>query len=136
MIRPSRPIFIVAFLLFVTLESAFPAVCLNRFIVRRQRLEQTITLLTGKLTFQEAQELAKNINAKKAPPIEWVDDAGKTIAKQFGELKVVRPMPVGCDGKTSGVVMIVTFVSPNPPVKKMNVKLRSDQVVPFEQQAE
>jgi hypothetical protein len=136
MIRRVRLIFIVALLLSATLESALAATCLNRFMVRRQQLQQTVTLLTGKLTFQEAQELAKNINEKKAPPIEWVDDAGKTISKQFGELKVVRPMPVGCDGKTSGVVMIVTFVSPNSPVKKMNVKLGSDQAVVFDQQAD
>jgi hypothetical protein len=136
MIRPAGLVFIVAFLLFVTLESASAATCLNRFMVRRQRLEQTVTLLTGKLTFQEAQQLARDINAKKAPPIEWVDDAGKTIAKQFGELKIIRPMPVGCDGKTSGVVMIVMFVNANPPARKMNVKLGSDQVVVFDQQAD
>jgi hypothetical protein len=136
MIRRVRLVLIAALLLSVTLESAFAATCLNRFMVRKQQLQQTVTLLTGKLTFQEAQELAKNINEKKAPPIEWVDGAGKTVAKQFGELKIIRPMPVGCDGKTSGVVMIVTFVSPNTPAKKMNVKLGSDEVVTFDQQAD
>ena len=136
MTRRLRPILLVAILAFFTVEAALPATCLNRFVARRQRLEQIVTLLTGKLTFQEAQALAKNISDKKAPPIEWVDDAGKTIAKQFGELKVVRPMPVGCDGKTSGVVMIVTFITPTSPAKKMNVKLGTSEVVAFEQQAE
>ena len=134
--RGARPLFFLALCVFFTAESARPAVCINRFVSRRERLEQIVTLLTGKLTFQEAQELAKNISARKAPPLEWVDESGKTIAKQFGELKVIRPMPVGCDGKTSGVVMIATFVSNNTPLKKMHVKLGSDEVVVFDQQAE
>ena len=113
------------------------AACVNRFVSRREgATRQIVTLLTGKLTFQEAQERAKAIQAKQAPPLEWVDDNGKAISKQFGDLKVVRPMPVGCDGKTSGVVLIVTFPSAVIPSKKMNVKLDANTIVAFEQQAE
>ena len=115
---------------------AASAACVNRFVTRRDGPRQVVTLLTGKLTFQEAQELAKTIQAKQAPPLEWVDDSGKTVAKQFGELKVVRPMPVGCDGKASGVVVIVTFPTGLTPSKKMNVKLDAKSTVAFEQQAE
>jgi hypothetical protein len=107
----------------LTAEVASSAVCVNRFVVRKER-------------FQEAQVLSKAINEKKSPPLEWVDDSGKTIARQFGDLKVVRPMPVGCDGKTSGVVMIATFVTQNSPAKKMNVKIDPQTLVAFEQQAE
>ncbi|HJQ38351.1 MAG TPA: hypothetical protein VKB93_14535 [Thermoanaerobaculia bacterium] len=107
---------------------------MNRFVSRTQGPRQIVTLLTGKLTFQEAQDLAKSIQAKQAPPLEWVDDGGKMISKQLGELKIVRPMPVGCDGKSSGVVMIVTFPTAVTPVKKMNVKLDGKTAVPFEQQ--
>jgi len=110
------------------------AACVNRFVNRTARPHQVVTLLTGKLTFQEAQELAANINKGQAPPLEWVNAAGKSVAKQYGELKVVRPMPVGCDGKSSGVVMIASFPSANPPSKTMLVKLDANTTVEFEQQ--
>ena len=107
---------------------------MNRFTGRTEANRQVVTLLTGKLTFQEAQALAADIQTRKAPPLEWIDDAGKSIAKQFGPLKVVRPMPVGCDGKPSGVVVIATFVTVNKPTSRMNVKLDPKTTVAFEQQ--
>lgn len=123
-----------AFVCFVTAHAA-TAACVNRFVSRTERPRQVVTLLTGKLTFQEAQALAASIQKKEAPPLEWVSDDGKAISKQFGELKVVRPMPVGCDGKTSGVVLIVNFATSVTPSKKMLVKLSADTTVSFEQQA-
>lgn len=137
MVRGLPRVAVLALAVFLTAETAIPAVtCVNKFLARKDRFGQLVTLLTGKLTFQEAQELARKINEKKAPPIEWVDESGKTLAKQFGELKVIRPMPIGCDGRTSGVVMSATFAALNPPAKKMRVKLGPDNVVEFEQQAE
>ncbi len=124
-----------ACVLFAVADAA-SAACVNRFVSRTERPHQVVTLLTGKLTFQEAQALSLAIEQKKAPVVEWVDDAGKTIAKQFGQLKVVRPMPVGCDGKSSGVVVIVTFPTGVQPLKKMNVKLKADTTVTFDQQAD
>lgn len=111
------------------------AACMNRFVSRTERPHQVVTLLTGKLTFQEAQALAKKIDEKQSPPLEWVDAKGKTLSRQFRELKVVRPMPVGCDGKTSGVVMIVTFPMSAAPEKKMFVKFDPNTTVEFEEQA-
>ncbi len=110
------------------------AACVNRFVVRRDKTQQVVTLLTGKLTFQEAQELSAKIRNGESPRIEWVDDNGKTLSKQVGELRVVRPMPVGCDGKTSGVVVVATFLSVQPPSKKMTVKLDANTIVAFEEQ--
>ena len=101
---------------------------MNKFVARAEGTKQVVTLLTGKMTFQEAQAIADNA------ALEWVDDKGKAIARQFGKLKVVRPMPVGCDGRTSGVVMIVTFGAAATPVKKMNVRFDSSTIVEFEQQ--
>jgi len=116
---------------------ASAATCINRYLSRSEgAAKQVVTLLTGKLTFQEAQELAKAINARQAPPLEWVDDKGKTISRQFGELKVVRPMPVGCDGKTSGVVVIATFQTLSQPKGTMLVKLDANTTVTFDQQKE
>jgi len=112
------------------------AACINRFVSRSERPHQIVTLLTGKLTFQEAQALAAAIKAKEAPALEWLDEGGKTIARQFGDLKVVRPMPVGCDGKSSGVVLIVSFPTNNTPVKKLIVKLNPESTVTFDQQAD
>ncbi|HEV7763609.1 MAG TPA: hypothetical protein VGQ76_01285 [Thermoanaerobaculia bacterium] len=111
------------------------AACVNRFLTRAEGPRQIVTLLTGKLTFQEAQALAAAIQKKESAPMEWVDGNGKAIAKQFGELKVVRPMPVGCDGKASGVVMIVNFATVAKPTKKMSVKLHSEATVEFDEQA-
>jgi hypothetical protein len=113
---------------------ASAAPCVNRFLRRSESARQIVTFLTGKLTFQEAQLLSKSIIANKAEPVEWVDDKGKTLAKQIGELKVVRPMPVGCDGKTSGVVIIATFLAVRPPVGKMHVKLNPSTTVVFDEQ--
>ena len=107
---------------------------MNRFVARTQRPHQIVTLLTGKLTYQEAQDLAKAIASKQSGPIEWLDESGKSVAKQYGELKVVRPMPVGCDGKTSGVVIVAQFGASLPPSKKMLVKLNADTTVTFEEQ--
>ena len=106
-----------------TARPAQGAACVNRFLAHTEGAKQVVTLLTGKLTFQEAQALVEAIRKNTAQPIEWVDDKGKTISKQFGDLKVVRPMPVGCDGKTSGVVMIVAFPGPRAPSGKMMIKL-------------
>jgi len=110
------------------------AACVNRFVTRSEKAQQIVTLLTGKLTFQEAQDLAAKIKAGQSPRLEWVDDSGKVISKMVGDLKVVRPMPVGCDGKSSGVVIVATFLSVHPPSKKMNVKLDASTTVAFEQQ--
>lgn len=126
--------FFAATALALFLADAASAACVNRFVARSEKNQQTVTLLTGKLTFQEAQELARKMNAGEVPRLEWVTEAGKPIAKQVGELKVVRPMPVGCDGKTSGVVMIATFPSAREPEKKMFVKLDANTTVAFEQQ--
>jgi hypothetical protein len=124
----------VVVLLFAVAQLATAAQCVNKFVSTRQGVREVVTLLTGKLTFQEAQDLAKAIRDKQSPPLEWVDDGGKTISKQVGPLEVVRPMPVGCDGKTSGVVLIVSFPAATSPAKKMNVKLDSKTTVAFEQQ--
>ncbi len=120
----------------VSFATTASAACMNRFVSRIERQMQVVTLLTGKITFQEAQTLAADIKSRKAPPLEWVDESGKLIAKQFGDLKVVRPMPVGCDGKASGVVVIASFATANSPSKKMSVKLSPESTVDFEQQTE
>ena len=103
---------------------------MNKFVARSEGGRQVVTLLTGKMTFQEAQAIADSA------AIEWVDDKGKTIARQFGKLKIVRPMPVGCDGRASGVVMVVTFGSSAPPSKKMRVKFDAATTVDFDQQTQ
>jgi hypothetical protein len=125
--RSFPPAVCVVFLLAAGQASA--VTCVNKFIRRSEGAKQVVTLLTGKLTFEEAQARAKS------GPIEWVDDKGRSVAKSV-ELKVVRPMPVGCDGKTSGVVMVATFVSTMPPGKKLNVKLNETTTVAFEEQSE
>lgn len=126
--------FIVLLVIVLLAAQVASAACVNRFVSRAEGPRQVVTLLTGKLTFQEAQDLAKAIQANQAPPLEWVGDSGKAIAKQFGELKVVRPMPVGCDGKTSGVVLIVTFPTTIKPSRKINIRLNPDTIVAFDQQ--
>ena len=117
-------------------SSASSQVCMNKFLSRSEGSRQVVTLLTGKLTYQEAYVLAKSIKDGQSPPLEWVGDTGKSIAKQYGDLKIVRPMPVGCDGKKSGVVMVAMFPSLQKPVKKMNIKLDPDTTVSFDEQGQ
>jgi hypothetical protein len=131
----SRRFVLLAVLTLALAAPVFGVECMNKFLSRSEGAsKQVVTLLTGKLTFQEAQDLAKAINARQAAPFEWVDDKGKTISRQFGELKVVRPMPVGCDGKTSGVVVIATFQTLSQPTGRMLVKIDANTTVTFEQQ--
>lgn len=113
---------------------AFPAsaACQNKYAHRNEGSKRIFTLLTGKLTFPEARELAKAISEKKSPGLEWLNEKGKPIASQYGELKVIRPMPVGCDGKKSGVVMNVVFTSIVQPSRKVTIKLDADRVVEFD----
>ena len=120
-------VFAVAIAAVLSAQSSYAA-CVNRFVTRSERQQQVVTLLTGKYTFEEAKAMAKNAK------LEWVNDSGKTIARQIGELKVVRPMPVGCDGKSSGVVMIASFGTLASPSKKMLVKFDATTTVAFEQQ--
>jgi hypothetical protein len=130
----NRPLLTLAgiALAIVTAQPA-SAGCMNKFLRRGDGPRQVVTLLTGKLTFQEAQALSAAIEQKKAPAILWVDDKGKEIARQYGELKVVRPMPVGCDGKASGVVAIVTFPTQQQPARRMSIKLDDETVVIFDE---
>lgn len=120
---------------FVIASESSAAVCVNKFVAKPESGRQNVTLLTGKLTFQEAQALAKAIKERKAEGVEWVDEKGKTVARQFGDLNVVRPMPVGCDGRASGVVMTVTFFTAVKPARKMFVKLGPETIVEFDEQS-
>lgn len=112
------------------------AACINKFTHRDRGPEHTLTLLTGKLTFHDAQALAAAIHDGKAAPIEWVDENGSTIARQFGDLRIVRPMPISCEENASGVVMIATFATGQTPSKKIFVKFAPKNVVAFDEQAE
>ena len=132
MIRRLAVVFAIALL-----PHAAGAACINRFVIRQESTGHwLITLLTGHLTFQDAQALAKAIAARQSPPIEWVDDKGKTAARQLGDMKVVRPMPVACGDKASGVIMVTTFLSAHPPEGKMRVKIDDKTIVEFDEQKE
>jgi hypothetical protein len=112
------------------------AACMNKFVSRPDGNKQVVTLLTGKYTFDEAKALSAAIAGGQAPPIQWLNESGRAVSNQYGALKVVRPMPVGCDGKASGVVVVVTFMNPNTPHQKMQVKLDPSTTVTFDEQAE
>jgi hypothetical protein len=132
--RIASAVIVSVFTLVIASESS-AAVCVNKFVSKPEGGRQNVTLLSGKLTFQEAQALAKAIKERKADGLEWVDEKGKTVARQFGELNVVRPMPVGCDGRASGVVMNVTFFTAVKPVRKMFVRLNPETTVEFDEQS-
>ena len=124
----------VCLLIFVAGRSS--AACVNKFTSRVDGPRHIVTFLTGKLTFQSARVLAAAIRDGKAAPLEWVDSSGKSIARQFGDLKVVRPMPVSCDGNSSGVIMIAVFPAVQSPSRKMLVKFDANNIVEFDQQSE
>ena len=117
----------------LVLVPAARAACINKFTHHDRGPRRTVTLLTGKLSFQNALALAVAIREKKAPPIEWLSDTGRTIAKQIGDLKIVRPMPVGCDENASGVVMIAEFAALQKPETKIVIKFDPNLIVAFEE---
>ena len=109
---------------------------MNRFIAQKDGSKVVLTVLTGKLTYAEAYELAQAVNAKSAPPPEWVEEKGKSIAKVLGDVKVIRPMPIACDGKTSGVVMSMNFLATRAPSGKMFLKLDDKTTITLEEQTQ
>ena len=110
------------------------AACMNKFVLRADGNKKQVTLLTGMMTFPEAQELAQKISQKQQAPIDWVDKGGKSLATA-AEFAVVRPMPVSCGDKASGVVVNATFVTYATPSKTMHVKFTDDLTVEFEEQS-
>jgi len=115
-------------------ETAAHAACVNRFTQRPAGRGHVITLLTGKLTYQAAKDLSVAIRDGKASPIEWVSESGKALGTQFGNLQVLKPMPVSCDSSPSGVVMAITFVGGSSPARKILIKFDSNTTVVFEEQ--
>ncbi len=122
-IRRLIPLAVIILLSFSQLSAS---VCVNRFLARSDGARQVVTLLTGKVTYQEAQGLTRT-------SVEWVDEKGNKVADAV-EIKILRPMPVACDGKASGVVMLATFLSVHPPSKIMFVKLGGSAPVEFTEQ--
>jgi len=109
------------------------AACVNKYVARSEGNKKILTLLTGKLTFPEAQELAKAVTAKNAAPIEWVDEGGNTIATSV-QVQAVRPMPVACDDKPSGSVLNVTFLTFSTPSGGVTIKFSEELLVYFDEQ--
>ncbi|MFN2442924.1 MAG: hypothetical protein ABR517_09590 [Thermoanaerobaculia bacterium] len=124
------------FLLLLLPAAAESAVCVNKYIQHSAQNRLTLTLLTGQLTFDEAKQLAAAIGAGEKAPLEWQSEEGKVIARQFGNLKVVRPMPIACDDKPSGVVVQAVFPTSNKPGGILRLKLDDDLIVHFVAQKE
>lgn len=114
------------------LPVAAHAACMNKFVSRTEGNKKVLTLLTGSITFQETQELAKNVQAKKAS-VEWLDDKGKVIASA-AEFQAVRPMPVACGDKPSGAVINVVFLTFANPGSTLTIKLGDVTTVAFVEQ--
>lgn len=121
-------------LLLVGAAHGASAACVNKYISQREASKYVLTILTGKLSYQEAYELAQSVNSHAAAPAEWVDDKGRTISKQVGDLKVVRPMPVSCDGKSTGVVLTTSFLAGRPIGGTIYIKFDDKNTVALEQQ--
>jgi len=111
-----------------TLPLSASAACVHKYINRAERGKQNLTLLTGALTYDEAKNLAVQIEQKKAPALEWLDSDGKLIARQPGKLGVVRPMPGSCDGKSSGVVLTATFPGFASPAKVLRLRIAANVI--------
>lgn len=116
----------------VLLPVAAHAACMNKFVARTEGNKKVLTLLTGSITFQEAQELAKNVQARKAS-VEWLDDKGKAVAAA-AEFQPARPMPVACGDKPSGAVLNVVFLTFANPSKTVTIKLGDITTVAFVEQ--
>jgi len=130
----NRKSFVLAVALVVIMSSGpAQAACVNKYVARTEGNKRILTLLTGKLTFDEAKELGKNIGTRSAPPVEWVDDGGNVVATSV-QFQAVRPMPVACDDKPSGSVINVTFLTFSNPTGGITIKFSEDLLVYFEEQ--
>lgn len=118
----------------VVLVSPARAACVNKYVGQKGGNRVTMTLLTGMLNFDDAKTLAADIDSGAHGPLLWVGPDGKTISKQLGALKVVRPMPVACEGKSSGVVMQAVFVSIRQPSGTVRIVFDPDLTIDFEAQ--
>jgi hypothetical protein len=121
-------------LLALTIGRAASAACTNKYIAQKDGARYILTILTGKLSYPEAYSLAIRVNNRTAPPPAWVDEKGKTIAKHIGELKIIRPMPVACDDKTSGVVLTTNFLVARPPSGRIYIKFSDTTTVLLQEQ--
>lgn len=123
--------FAMTFSLSLVLAGAAEAACVNRYVARTERQARiNLTIITGKLTFAEAEKLA----GSKDMVVEWTDSTGKLIAKPLPGTRAVRPMPVACDDKPSGSVLSMTFLRPSPPTGTIYLRLGEGDPVAFEQQ--
>ncbi|MGK2858358.1 MAG: hypothetical protein ACSLFQ_14250 [Thermoanaerobaculia bacterium] len=116
----------------ILLPASAYAACMNKFVARTEGNKKIFTLLTGSITFQEAQELAKIVQARKAS-IDWLDDKGKVVSSA-AEFQPMRPMPVACGDKPSGAVINVVFLTFASPAKMMTIKLGDVTTVDFVEQ--
>lgn len=131
----NRVLFPVVSLCLILLASPATAACVNKYVAQKSNESRyTFTLLTGMFTFDEAKKLAADIASGAHAPLAWVAEDGKPIAKQFGALKVVRPMPVACEGKPSGVVLQAVFVTMKPPTGTVRIVFEPDLTIAFEAQ--
>ncbi len=110
------------------------AACVNKYVARTEGNKKVFILLTGLLTFDEAKDLGKQIIAKDAQPVEWVDQNGKTLSTAV-RFQAVRPMPVKCADKPSGSVVNVTFLTFASPSKSVRIKFSETLTVEFQEQA-
>lgn len=125
---------VISLCLFLTVPALATAACVNKYVAQKSSNKLTFTLLTGMLDFEDAKNLAQAIASGDHAPLTWVTEDGKVIARQLGDLKVVRPMPVACADKTSGVVVQASFLSVRMPSKIVRIVFDPDKAIDFEAQ--
>ncbi len=134
MIRKRALLPVVSFCL-LALSSPASAACVNKYVAKKSGGNRfSFTLLTGMLDFDDATKLAADIASGRHEPLAWVGENGKTVAEQVGQLKVVRPMPVACEGKSSGVVVQAVFMTNSSPSGVVRIRFDPDLTVTFDKQ--
>ena len=109
------------------------AACMNKYVAQRDGSKSTLTILTGRISYTEARVLAQAMNGHGAAAPELVDENGRTIMK-LADLKVIRPMPVSCDEKPSGVVLSTAILSPRQVSGTIYIKFDERNTIALEQQ--
>ncbi len=114
------------------LTSPAAAACVNKYVHEKDGPRVRFTLLTGTMTYDEAKALGEAIASGDSDPVAWLStEDDDVVARQYGQIRVLRPMPVACGDSPSGVVLEVEFATFTNPGAVVRIHFDDERVVDF-----